>query len=1497
MKRTALVLALASSLAVGQRWQESPGNTSKVSVPDEQGREPLELVEKSAAQGDVDRALGLLQELLDRWPDKVIESVRAQRMPSETDQIVPGDRFVGLRTEVMRRIAALPDGVTAYRKREDAKAGRLYEQALAARDEEALRGLVTTRWLTSFGPRAASALADLVFEDGRPAESAATARSALTEAPADIDAAVKARLAARLLLASFAAGDARGLAEARAEFGTLSFDVDGSATRLDAFADRLAALFPKTHDRSPPSLAPFAAPPLFARALRTQETRDVFDGGDYFRSFGQDLIGTGILYAPVLPEIVDGIAYWCDGLSLNAINLITGEDAWPAVNGPYDTFHGRRNWNLFHGVAVDRGVVFTSLEDEPSVKRDARGGTWGYTPIETIPSRKLVAVDASTGETLWSHLGGGPSDLPADERDFLRRITVNSVPLVSGERVYVGVTYYVGGYRHWLCAFDRTTGRLVWKTYVARGQAEQNMFGRPIREVVPGQVGLKDGLLVYSTNIGVITGIDAATGVTRWVSAYAQDLIPVTENQRTIERFPGWVSGRPTFHGRHAFIAPTDGLWAYAVDMRDGTLTPIQDEGREERLLRSNQNRFRHFLGVHDGLVVASGRWLAAFDVSGLAEGRPIVFKWKAGGIGGNEPQGRPTVRDGRVSWLAIGGPGGGGRWRTKVVVADLRNGKALDEKWLDPPAATGNLVVDDEAALVASDTSLMAWFDAGVVAARLDARLAADPTDGEAALRRGQLALAQRRPDLAVSLLERASTSSETRVSRDAATSLLGLWLDLARTAVPVEGITLGAAERFAKAASYASTARQRALVRKEELLWAKGAVDVPTVRRAARALVALGSEPIRIDAAAIELVPTLVAGVDIPAGVWGPLVGAAILETSAPAEAVALLQDILARYADATVGTQNGATGFQYAYDRIRTLVEKHGPEIYASEEAAATRAYEAAVATKDADALSLVVDRWPNSKVAGDAQAKLMQSLRDAKRDRDLLRFISRQMRRFGRVDALTTLELARAHIAAGRLEPAREVLTTLSVRFPRARVKMGETETSASDAAQGLLAMPGLDVSARPVPAELKPGMKEAWTAVGAKEDTLPSLIVPIGRRPPAADAFVYAVIDDELRALDVGSGTVKWRRLVKNGLTLAPHWYDGALVVAIEDEVYALEPSSGTVRWQSGFDGLRLVALDASHGKVWTLLRDPRNARTAILRTFDSASGEFIGETRLANGTSDNVAFGGASLGHSRLWMLVRLDTAGVAYVIDALSGELAAPMVPVSRPGSAFPALSASDLLVTQAGGGQGRTVRLSGRDVLKQEEVWTWRGERLDDLLVLDQSPSTVVLGALSRTADPRPQRRRELLVLDLDTGVVAPSIPLAPTEVPKDAVLSDDAVMVRLAVTAESGRQPTFVRAYSRSRGARLWESIPETGGSLRVTLHLAKGFLLVRSSALDDAEGRRGGGRTDRFRLLDAGNGLLKDEWTIKGGDDLVDGIDTELRDGHVVIANGMTLTLCR
>ncbi len=1497
MNRFSAALVFLASFAAAQRW-DSPGNTSKVSVPDEQGREPLELIAKSAAQGEFDRALDLLQGLLDRYPEKVVESVRAQRSPSETDHIVPGDIYVGLRTAVMERILALPDGLLRYRTREDGAAAKGLAAGIASRDEAQLRRVMTSRWLTTSGPAAASALADLLFEDGRPEESAAVAHAAIRDAMPDLDLRLKAQLGARLLVALSCFNSGNALAGVRKELGALTIEVDGSAISLEALADRLKPSVAASDLPTVPTLTPFSSKPLFARGLKVQETRDSFDGGDYFRSFGQDIVGAGLIFAPVYPEIVEGVAYWCDGLTLNAVNLITGENAWPPVEGPFGAFEGRRNWNLSHGVTYDRGVVFTSLEDEPSIRRDGRGTPFGYTPIETIPSRKLVAVDASTGDTIWSHLGGGSSDLPSEDRDFLRRITVNSVPLVSGERVYVGVTYYVGGFRHWLCAFDRTTGRLVWKTYVARGQAEQNMFGRPVKEAVPSQVGLHRGTLVYSTNIGVVTGIDAATGVTRWVSSYSQDLIPVTEGQRTIERFPGWVAGRPSFFENFAFVAPTDALWAYAVNMNDGKLTPIEDEAREERMARTKQNQFRHFLGVHDGLAIASGRWLTAFDITGLAEGKPIVFKWKAGGIGGNDPLGRPSITNGRITWLSLSSGGANGPPRTKVIIADIRSGKALDERRLDPPAMPGNLVLTDEAAIIAGTSSITAWFDAGPVATRLDARLTANPKDSEAALRRGQLALAQRRPDLAVSLLERATTSIDARVAKEASSSLLTLWLDLAKSGVPIEGVTLSPSDRFSKAVSFAVTPRQKAMVRKDELLASRRGVDVALIRRAARALLALNNEPIRVDAQAVEIVAMLSAGSDLPASLYGALIGATLLEGPAPTDSISFYQEILARHPDTSLGGSTGTTGFQFAYDRIRSLIEQHGPKVYSDEEAAAKKALEAATASRDPDAIAAVVNRYPNAAIAGEAQATLTQALRDAKRDRDVLRIIQRQMRRLGQVDALTAIEMARSFIAAGRGEAALDVLDAIGARFPEGRIGAGALQESVPQVIASLRATPAVTaVSSPAAPKNIRPGLKEGWVAMSNKDGELPYLLSPTGRDPASATPFVYAFIDGELRAIDEASGVLRWKRVAKNGLLAPPAWYEGKLIVAADEDVVALEAASGSVEWQSSIDGKRLVAMDASHGKIWLLLRDARNPRSALLRALDAASGELVSETRLPGGTSDTASFGAAAITHSRLWILVRLDSAGSAYVIDALTGDVAAPAIPVGRSGSPFPALSSSDLVVTQTGGGQGRSIRLTGRDVLKQEDVWQWKGDRLEDLTVLEQSQSAVVLASQSRTVEAIPKRRRDILLLNLNTGIVAPSIPLATAEVPKDASLTDNLILVRLAVTSESGPQPTFVRAYQRSNGVRAWESIPETGSSLRVTLHVAKDFLLLRSSSLDETDGRRSGGRTDRFRLIELANGLLKDEWSVRGDENLPDGIDTELRNGAVVIVTGGGVTIRR
>ena len=169
----------------------------------------------------------------------------------------------------------------------------------------------------------------------------------------------------------------------------------------------------------------------------------------------------------MIPVLSDSAVYFCDGIRVEGLSLLTGQPLWDPVVSPEQSLQGARHWNLMHEVVLDRGVLYACLEDEPDIKSDDQHRIAGFKPRETIAVRKLYAIDANTGEVKWSHASQeGIRD--ADAREFFDRISVNTPPLVIGDRLYVGATYYFGGFRQWLCAFDRETGGLVWKTTSAR---------------------------------------------------------------------------------------------------------------------------------------------------------------------------------------------------------------------------------------------------------------------------------------------------------------------------------------------------------------------------------------------------------------------------------------------------------------------------------------------------------------------------------------------------------------------------------------------------------------------------------------------------------------------------------------------------------------------------------------------------------------------------------------------------------------------------------------------------------------------------------------------------------------------------------------------------------------------------------------------------------------------------------------------------------------------
>ena len=77
----------------------------------------------------------------------------------------------------------------------------------------------------------------------------------------------------------------------------------------------------------------------------------------------------------------------------------------------------------------------------------------------------LVALDAKTGEKLWSASNGDPS----------KGATGTSAPMVVKDKVYVGISGGEFGVRGHLTAYDINTGKLVWRGYSTGPDAETLM--------------------------------------------------------------------------------------------------------------------------------------------------------------------------------------------------------------------------------------------------------------------------------------------------------------------------------------------------------------------------------------------------------------------------------------------------------------------------------------------------------------------------------------------------------------------------------------------------------------------------------------------------------------------------------------------------------------------------------------------------------------------------------------------------------------------------------------------------------------------------------------------------------------------------------------------------------------------------------------------------------------------------------------------------------------
>jgi tetratricopeptide (TPR) repeat protein len=1505
---TLLAAALLVAPAAAQ-WGSTPGSwhTSKVGVADDLGADGLETARRAAEAGDVGRAAEVYQELLDRLPDLVAQKIRAPRTGDETERVLSGDVFEGLRGRVHREIKALPGGgLATYRARFGPRAQIEFDRALEASDEAALRRLARSFRLTDAGAKAAAALADFAFEEGRVDDAALYAESFLNDADPDVDdpSAVR-RAYVRAGLAYAAGGRRAALADLRARATKLSGDATlrvGAAEKTVVEAlDGFLSTMPPEPPPPPPSDPVFDSRPFAPIELRLQNARR---SEEKFIAFPRSYVDPPSSYAPVVPSIEHGTIYVNDGLELSAYGLFSGRKLF-SVRGRSDDFQGRRNWNATLECVVDRGAVFTYLEDEPQRTADPRHNFQGFVPVETIGSKKLYAIDARTGAVLWTHARlDGAKD--ADERAFLARLSVTSPPLVVGERLYVGGGYYHGGFRQWLCCFDRATGAIVWRTFVALGQTEQNMFGNPVKDCPAGLVAERRGTLVFSTNIGVAAAVDAATGTPKWISAYEQEEIPSVDGPGALERPPGWAAHRPVFTNTKAIVAPADCLDVLAFDLETGEAKPIRDpeRGVDARRRHRRTERFRHVVGLFDGLLIVAGTEIAAFDATPLDSGGDAILRWRADHdrLAGD---GRPAVDGDRLWFTTRANQGPRERTtRARLVAIDLRTGRAVDERFAEIKGGAGAIVFGEDAAVVASalpdgsySGELTAHFDLGRAAERTAAAVAASPHDASLLLRLAQLRLQQGSPDEAIAAYERALGAAETQGVRGEALAVaarrglhdlyLALGADFKRAA---PGVPPSPEARFDLALKFAADGSQRAAALFQRLIYAHRASKTDLLFETARLLATGGADAVeRVDPAFVEALRAIDPDRPMRLGLQACLVAASAAERAKRHDAAAEFHVLaMRRFGDETVTRVGGedVSAWRFAYDAIDAAIRNYGREVYAAEDAEARRLVASAKGDRAALVYRTIVDDYPNSELATEARTSLVRALREAGKPKEALAAAQREMARLGVDGPEIVFETARALEAAGLYDSAADVWKALRARFALRVVDMGDgAALRVSDLVDRRLSESPYDaaVATRKPAAPL--GATIAWREEAAEQGGVVALVSPSGTPPKSALAVVLVAADGELRALDANSGARLWTYATSEH-PLFPIWRDGKLFAAFGDDLASIDPADGRLAWRVRLPEGRPTALDVAHGKVYALAykRELSSAPAVVLRTLDAATGERLRDHVFSREAARVVGAGAPSIETNALHVLVRVPDADRAAVFDGLTGAPVHGGVSMRAAAGVPPFLGRDDLLVYAPTPTQVRSkeLKLVGRKLSTNEDVWTWRADMVASATAHKVGPDAVLV-LLDRVAGNSSRTEREAVLLDLSRGTTLLSKRLAPQEYAQYGVLDDDQLLLCVRRHGQ-----VFVRSYDVSKDELKWETVPGSGRSAILRIYPTRDHVLVRftSEPSNPAE-RMQFVRTGHVRWIDRRTGLVLDEAEVEGDLKVLDRPDVEVRDGLVLI----------
>ncbi len=728
MARRLFVLVLLTAPALPQ--DSGVGNPDWVLTPPAAATALNEALSSVHAQ-EWTSAARALQTVFDRYESTFVASTRA-------------GRYEGARKKAIQLLVTMPAKVReAYQELYGTRAEEALRQSLAKHDRAGLISVVRRFEATEAGRDALLALADSATSSGHPAEARLLlARLTSVHPTTKSDPAVqkRVRLAATR---DFAQGGPPPKSADSSEGPTTVRRMVGSDWGM------LAGNEERNREASEPSvhaLRHFVSLDIEERRWDRPEIRQRRSrGGSSTQTYQFDRSWS--MYMPLQPVIARGLLIYQDGREVSALNLYTNDTEWNFHAGMLEE-DGRTNLGtVFSPVAVD-GIVYTALE----VPVPFTSQQLNQTPITYyIPGRRLFALVLESGNPIWSHDDASLRGHP--QADLLKKLTITGVPLVRGDRIYVGACYSEGTFHNFLVAVDRHSGELLYATRISNGQQELNLFGRQLQECVPTPVAEKDGVLYYGTNLGIVAAIDALLGTPIWATAYDVEPIPSTYFwYEAPRRWPTFQNGPPVIAGDLLVIAPTDSTQLMAIDRKSGAV-------RWKLRHRSKRLGFkvRRMFGADDERVYVGGQMVAALWLRNGDDHKAGDVAWVQNVFEDDE-----TALGSGLMTRGSEGQEGPGLWvptDTCLYRFDRRTGKvtrSIDREEADSGQPVNMLW--GGGALVLSGRELIGIrFDAVEVNKRVHRMVLAAPQSPQPLLTAADLYLAQRKVQKAIELYIRA--------------------------------------------------------------------------------------------------------------------------------------------------------------------------------------------------------------------------------------------------------------------------------------------------------------------------------------------------------------------------------------------------------------------------------------------------------------------------------------------------------------------------------------------------------------------------------------------------------------------------------------------------------------------------------------------------------------------------------------------------------------------